>query len=246
MTAPPNIDPAEIAKFETQAPLWWNKTGEFKGLHDINPLRLQYIDSRSPLAGKKILDIGCGGGILTEAMARLGGRVTGIDIGDAPLAVARMHMQTSGLQIDYRKITAEDLAEAEPETYDVVTCMELLEHVPRPAAVIRACQRLAKPDGDIYFATLNRTWKSFLLAIIAAEYLLGVVKRGTHTYRRFLKPGEIDTWARQAGLVMQDATGLHYNPVLGRRYLGGNTDVNYLMHYRKTINAHDEERNSEG
>ena len=234
MAALPNIDPDEIEKFEAQAPLWWDKTGEFKGLHDINPLRLQYIDDRSPLSGKKVVEVGCGGGILAEAMAGLGARVTGIDIGDAPLAVARLHAQASGLQIAYRKTTAEDLADAEPEAYDVVTCMELLEHVPDPAAVVKACHRLAKPGGDVYFATLNRTWKAFLLAIIAAEYLLGVVKRGTHTYRRFLKPGEIDAWARQAGLVRQDLTGLHYNPVFNRKWLGGDTDVNYLMHFRKS------------
>ena len=233
MAALPNIDPVEIEKFEAQAPLWWDKAGEFRGLHDINPLRLQYIDDGSPLAGKKVLDVGCGGGILTEGMAERGARVTGIDIGNAPLAVARLHMQSSQWQIDYRKSTAEDLADIEPETYDIVTCMELLEHVPNPAAVVNACHRLVKPGGDVYFATLNRTWKAFVLAIIAAEYLLGVVKRGTHTYRRFIKPGEIDCWARQAGLIRQDLTGLHYNPVFGRKWLGGNTDVNYLMHFRK-------------
>ena len=233
MAALPNIDPAEIEKFEAQAPLWWDKTGEFKGLHDINPLRLKYIDNRSPLAGRKVLDVGCGGGILAEGMAALGAQVTGIDIGEGPLAVARRHMRTSGLQIEYRNTTAEDLAASEPPAFDIVTCMELLEHVPHPDAVINACHRLVKPDGDVYFATLNRTWKAFLLAIVAAEYLLGVVKRGTHTYRRFIKPEEIDAWARRCGLVRQDLTGLHYNPVLGRRWLGGNTDVNYLMHFRK-------------
>ena len=233
MAALPNIDPDEIEKFEAQAPLWWDKDGEFKGLHDINPLRLQYIDNRSSLSGKKVLDIGCGGGILSEGMASLGAEVTGIDMGDAPLAVARRHSQQSRLQIEYRKITAEELAAVEPERYDVVTCMELLEHVPHPDAVIRACQQLARPGGDVYFATLNRTWKAFLLAIVAAEYILGVVKRGTHTYRRFLKPEEIEAWARQAGLTRQNLTGLHYNPVFGRRWLGGSTDVNYLMHFRK-------------
>ncbi len=233
MAALPNIDPAEIEKFEVQAPLWWDKTGEFKGLHDINPLRLKYIDNRSALAGRKVLDVGCGGGILAEGMAALGAQVTGIDIGEGPLAVARQHMRASGLQIEYRNSTAEDLAASEPQAFDIVTCMELLEHVPHPDAVINACHRLVKPDGDVYFATLNRTWKAFLLAIVAAEYLLGVVKRGTHTYRRFIKPEEIDAWARRCGLVRQDLTGLHYNPVLGRRWLGGNTDVNYLMHFRK-------------
>ena len=233
MAAEPNIDPDEVEKFEAQAPLWWNTAGEFKGLHDINPLRLQYIDDRSPLADKKVADVGCGGGILAEGMASLGARVTGIDIGEGPLAAARAHMLKSGLQIDYRKSTAEDLAATEPEAYDIVTCMELLEHVPDPAAVIKACHRLAKPGGDVFFATLNRTWKAFILAIVAAEYLLGVVKRGPHAYRRFLKPEEIEAWARQAGLVQQNTTGLHYNPVFGRKWLGGNTDVNYLMHFQK-------------
>ena len=246
MAALPNIDPDEIEKFEAQAPKWWDKTGEFKGLHDINPLRLEYIDQGSPLAGKSVLDVGCGGGILTEGMAQRGAAVTGIDIGDAPLAVARLHMQSSQWQIDYRKTTAEDLADIEPQAYDIVTCMELLEHVPNPAAVVKACHRLVKPGGDVYFATLNRTWKAFLLAIIAAEYILGVVKRGTHTYRRFIKPAEIDLWARQAGLVRQDLTGLHYNPVFGRKWLGGNTDVNYLMHFRKEKRPSAEEKNDGG
>ncbi len=237
MSELPNIDPDEIEKFEAQAPLWWDKSGEFKGLHDINPLRLQYINERTPLAGKKVVDVGCGGGILSEGMTVLGARVTGIDFGEAPLAVARRHMRSSGLQIVYRKSTAEDLAAAEPEAYDLVTCMELLEHVPHPVAVIEACHRLVKPGGDVYFATLNRTWKAYILAIVAAEYLLGVVKRGTHSYRRFLKPGEIEAWARQAGLVWQDTTGLHYNPVLNRRWLGGDTQVNYLMHFRKNEDA---------
>ena len=237
MSELPNIDPDEIEKFEAQAPLWWDKSGEFKGLHDINPLRLQYINERTPLAGKKVVDVGCGGGILSEGMAALGARVTGIDFGEAPLAVARRHMRSSGLQIVYRKSTAEYLAAAEPEAYDLVTCMELLEHVPHPVAVIEACHRLVKPGGDVYFATLNRTWKAYILAIVAAEYLLGVVKRGTHSYRRFLKPGEIEAWARQAGLGWQDTTGLHYNPVLNRRWLGGDTQVNYLMHFCKNEDA---------
>ena len=241
MAALPNIDPEEIEKFEAQAPLWWDKGGEFKGLHDINPLRLQYINDRSPLADKKVVDIGCGGGILAESMAFLGAQVTGIDIGDAPLAAARLHMQSSGLRIDYRKCTAEALAETEPEAFDIVTCMELLEHVPQPAEVVAACQRLVKPRGDVYFATLNRTWKAFVLAIVAAEYLLGVVKRGTHTYRRFLKPEEIDAWARKVGLVLNDLTGLQYNPVFGRQWLGGKPDVNYLMHFRKQAPSMHEE-----
>ena len=243
MAERPNIDPVEVEKFEAQAPRWWDKTGEFKGLHDINPLRLRYIDERSPLAGKKVVDIGCGGGILAEGMASLGAQVTGIDIGDAPLAAARRHMQSSGLQIAYRKSTAEQLAESEPAAYDIVTCMELLEHVPHPAAVVAACHCLVNTEGDVYFATLNRTWKAFVLAIVAAEYLLGVVKRGTHTYRRFLKPEEIDAWARKAGLHRCDLTGLQYNPVLGRQRLGGKPDVNYLMHFRKQKTSVTKENN---
>jgi len=229
-----NVDEREVEKFEAQAPLWWDKKGVFKGLHDINPLRLKYIGERAaPLSEKRVLDVGCGGGILTEAIAATGAHVTGIDIGQAPLAVARRHMTQSGLQITYRRITAESLAASEPGSFDVVTCMELLEHVPDPPSVINACRTLVKPGGDVFFATLNRTIKAFLLAIIAAEYILGVVKKGTHTYRKLIKPSEIDSWAIDVGLVRQDLTGLHYNPVLRRIWLGGNADVNYLMHFKR-------------
>ena len=228
-----NIDPEEIAKFEAQAPRWWDRNGEFKGLHDINPLRLEYINSRAPLKGLDVLDLGCGGGILSEAMAALGARVTGIDMGAAPIAVARYHLQQSGVDVNYRRATAEAMAAEAPESFDVVTCLELLEHVPDPGSIVNACHTLVKPDGNVFFATLNRTIKAYILAIVAAEYILGVVKKGTHTYRKFIKPEEIAHWGRQTGLLKMDLTGLHYNPVLKKQWLGGHTDVNYLMHFKK-------------
>jgi len=228
-----NIDAAEIAKFEAMAPIWWDKNGVQKPLHDINVLRVDYINTRAPLAGKNVLDVGCGGGILAESMAALGAVVTGIDASPAPLAVAKMHLKDSGLQADYQIATAETFAAEHPGRFDVVTCLELLEHVPEPASVVSACQRLVKPGGDIIFATLNRNFKSFLFAIIGAEYLLRMVRRGTHSYRRFVKPSELDGWARAAGLTPQDLTGLHYNPFLRRYSMGGNTHVNYMMHFRK-------------
>lgn len=226
-----NIDSSEIRKFAAQTPYWWDPDGEFKGLHDINPLRLDYIDARAPLNGKTVLDVGCGGGLLSEGMAARGARVTGIDAGPAALAVARRHAAESGLSISYRKITAEELAATESGFYDVVTCMELLEHVPDPASVVAACRRLVVPGGDVFFATLNRTVRAFLLAILAAEYLLGIVKRGTHRYHRLVRPEEIEAWAARAGLVRKDLTGLQYNPVLKKIRLGGGTKVNYLMHF---------------
>ncbi len=235
---PTNIDRNEIRKFEAQAPHWWKKTGEFKGLHDINPLRLGYIDARSSLAGKSVLDVGCGGGILAEGMAKMGARVTGIDAGEAPLIVARRHAVTSGLDIDYRKTTAEDLTGIQAGAYDVVTCMELLEHVPHPPSVVLSCSRLVKPGGDVFFATLNRNILSFLLAIIAAEYILGVVKRGTHSYRKFIKPSELTRWSAESGMVRRNLTGLQYNPVLKIKRLGGKAMVNYLMHFSMMNNIH--------
>ena len=228
-----NIDAAEIAKFEAMAPIWWDKNGVQKPLHDINVLRVDYINTRASLAGKNLLDVGCGGGILSEAMAALGAEVTGIDASQAPLAVAKMHLKESGLHVDYRLATAEAFSAEHPGRFDLVTCMELLEHVPDPASVVSACQRLVKPGGDVIFATLNRNLKSFLFAIIGAEYLLRMVRRGTHTYRKFVKPTELDNWAGQAGLTRQDLTGLHYNPFLKRYSMGGNTHVNYMMHFRK-------------
>lgn len=228
-----NIDPEEIAKFEAQAPRWWDRYGEFKGLHDINPLRLEYINARAPLKDLDVLDIGCGGGILSEAMAAMGARVTGVDMGEAPIAVARYHLKQSDLTVNYRRATAESMAAEAPGKYDVITCLELLEHVPDPGSIVNACHTLVKPDGDVFFATLNRTLKAYILAIIAAEYVLGVVKKGTHAYHKFIKPEEIEHWGGQAGLVKMDLTGLHYNPVLKKQWLGGHADVNYLMHFKK-------------
>lgn len=228
-----NIDAAEIAKFEAMAPIWWDKNGIQKPLHDINVLRVAYINNRAPLSGKKVLDVGCGGGILSEAMAALQAEVTGIDAGRAPLAVAKLHLKESGLQVDYRMATAETFSAEHPDRFDVVTCLELLEHVPDPASVVAACRRMVKPGGDIFFATLNRNPKSFLFAIIGAEYVLKLVRRGTHSYKKFVKPSELENWAGEAGLTLQDLTGLHYNPFLRRYSMGGNTHVNYMMHFRK-------------
>ncbi len=228
-----NIDEAEIAKFEAMAPIWWDRQGDFKALHDINVLRLHYINERAPLAGKSVLDVGCGGGILSEAMASLGAKVTGIDMGDAALGVARLHLRKSGLQVQYRQATAEQYAAIHKDRFDVVTCLELLEHVPDPASVIAACKILVRPGGDIFFATLNRNLKSFFFAIIGAEYILGLVRKGTHRYSKFIKPIELQKWATAAGLSFKDLRGLHYNPILRRYSTGGNTHVNYLMHFRK-------------
>jgi len=228
-----NIDAAEIAKFEAMAPIWWDKNGVQKPLHDINVLRVDYINTQAALVGKNVLDVGCGGGILSEAMASLGALVTGIDASRAPLAVAKMHLKESGLRVDYHIATAETFSDEHPNRFDVVTCLELLEHVPEPASVVTACHRLVKPGGDVIFATLNRNLKSFLFAIIGAEYLLRMVRRGTHRYRKFVKPAELDGWATSAGLTLQDLTGLHYNPFLRKYSMGGNTHVNYMMHFRK-------------
>jgi 2-polyprenyl-6-hydroxyphenyl methylase/3-demethylubiquinone-9 3-methyltransferase len=229
----PNIDSAEIARFEAMAPIWWDKQGDFKALHDINVLRLNYINDRLPLAGKAVLDAGCGGGILSEAMAALGAEVTGIDMGEAALGAARVHLRKTGLDVDYQQATAEQFAETHPDRFDVVTCLELLEHVPDPASVVAACKTLARPGGDVFFATLNRNLKSFLFAIIGAEYILGLVRKGTHRYRKFIKPAELKDWAAHAGLSFMDLTGLHYNPILKRYTLGGNTHVNYLAHFKR-------------
>jgi 2-polyprenyl-6-hydroxyphenyl methylase/3-demethylubiquinone-9 3-methyltransferase len=228
-----NIDEVEIAKFEAMAPIWWDRQGDFKALHDINALRVNYINKRVPLAGKSVLDVGCGGGILSEAMAALGAAVTGIDMGDAALGVARLHSKESGLQVEYRQSTAEQFAATHPDRFDVVTCLELLEHVPDPGSVIGACTTALRPGGDLFFATLNRNLKSFVFAIIGAEYILGLVRKGTHRYRKFIKPAELRKWASAAGLAFRDLTGLHYNPILRRYSMGGNTHVNYLMHYKK-------------
>lgn len=224
-----NVDPGEIAKFEALASRWWDPHSEFKPLHDINPLRLNWIDERSSLAGKAVLDVGCGGGILSESMARRGATVTGIDMGEAPLSVARLHLLESGLKVDYQRIAVEELAREKPASFDVVTCLEMLEHVPDPASVIRACFALVKPGGQVFFSTLNRNPKSYLFAIIGAEYLLRLLPRGTHDYTKFIRPSELGLWIREAGLDLREMTGLHFNPLTGRYWLATNVDVNYMV-----------------
>jgi len=228
-----NVDPAEIDKFESLASRWWDPHSEFKPLHDINPLRLDYIDRHAPLTGRKVLDVGCGGGILTESMAARGAEVTGIDMGETPLSVARLHRHESGVEVDYERITVEALAERQPASFDTVTCMEMLEHVPDPASVISACARLVKPGGDLFFSTINRNPKSYLLAIIGAEYVLRMLPRGTHDYRKFIRPSELERWARRAGLSLRDLTGMTYNPLTGEYRLGNDVDVNYLAWFSK-------------
>jgi 2-polyprenyl-6-hydroxyphenyl methylase/3-demethylubiquinone-9 3-methyltransferase len=224
-----NVDHAEIAKFEALAHRWWDRESEFKPLHEINPLRVNWIDERATLAGKKVLDVGCGGGILSESMARRGAQVTGIDMGEAPLSVARLHQLESELDIDYRQITAEALAAEQPGQYDVVTCLEMLEHVPDPASVIRACHALVKPGGQVFFSTINRNPKAYALAIVGAEYLLQLLPRGTHDYRKFIRPSELGAWCRETGLAMNDIVGLTYNPLTKQYKLTDDADVNYMV-----------------
>jgi 2-polyprenyl-6-hydroxyphenyl methylase/3-demethylubiquinone-9 3-methyltransferase len=229
-----NVDQAEIAKFEALANRWWDKHGEFKPLHDINPLRSNYIDQRSPVAGKRVLDVGCGGGILAESLAQRGAEVNGIDMGEAPLQVAKLHSLESGVEVNYRRITAEELADQEAGQYDIVTCLEMLEHVPDPASVINACARLCKPGGDLYFSTINRNPKAYAFAIVGAEYLLKFLPRGTHEYSKFIKPSELAAWIRQADLNLVDMTGLVYNPLTKvYRLKHDDVDVNYMAHVTK-------------
>ncbi|MDF1820556.1 MAG: bifunctional 2-polyprenyl-6-hydroxyphenol methylase/3-demethylubiquinol 3-O-methyltransferase UbiG [Alcanivoracaceae bacterium] len=224
-----NVDAGEIAKFEALAERWWDPSSEFRPLHDINPLRLGYIDERVSLAGKQVVDIGCGGGLLSEGMARMGATVTGIDMGEAPLAVARLHAEKSGVQVEYLHSTAEHLADQRPAGYDVVTCLEMLEHVPDPGAVIAACARLVKPGGQVFFSTINRNPKAFLFAIVGAEYVLRLLPRGTHEYAKLIKPSELAGWCRDAGLQVTDTTGMIYNPVTQVYRLNRDVSVNYLM-----------------
>lgn len=229
MTSTPNMDPAEIAKFEALASRWWDPESEFKPLHDINPLRLDYIDQLAPLGGKKVLDVGCGGGILSESMAGRGAIVTGIDLGEAPLSVAQLHLLESNLEVEYRKIAAEDLAMTHAGEYDTVTCMEMLEHVPDPSSTIAACATLVKPGGSVFFSTINRNPKSYLFAIIGAEYVLRLLPRGTHEYEKFIKPSELDEWIRATSLDTIDIKGMSYNPLTRQYKLGKDVDVNYLV-----------------
>ncbi|THF64245.1 bifunctional 2-polyprenyl-6-hydroxyphenol methylase/3-demethylubiquinol 3-O-methyltransferase UbiG [Pseudothauera rhizosphaerae] len=224
-----NADPTEVQKFSDLAHRWWDPASEFKPLHEINPLRLNWIDSQAVLAGKEVLDVGCGGGILSEGMASRGARVTGIDLSDKALGVARLHLFESGLKVDYHHSSAEHFAEAHPERFDVVTCMEMLEHVPDPASTVAACAHLVKPGGMVFFSTLNRNPKSYLFAVIGAEYVLKLLPRGTHDYARFIKPSELARHARQAGLESRELIGMHYNPFSRVYSLGGATDVNYLL-----------------
>ncbi len=232
-----NVDHRELAKFEELAHRWWDPGSEFKPLHDINPLRLDYIDRRARIAGKRVLDVGCGGGILSEAMVARGAGVTGIDMGDAPLSVARLHALETGAEVEYRQITAEALAAEEPEGFDVVTCMELLEHVPDPGSTIAACARLTKPGGHVFFSTINRNPKSYLLAIVGAEYILRMLPKGTHDYAKLIRPSELERWARKAGLRLEELTGMTYNPLLRRYRLGQDIDVNYLAWTRRHDDA---------
>ena len=225
-----NVDHAEISKFEELAARWWDPHSEFKPLHEINPLRLGYINKIAGLKGKRVLDVGCGGGILSESMAKEGADVTGIDMGEAPLQVARLHLLESGVDVHYERIPVEQMAEQQPESFDVVTCMEMLEHVPDPSSVVEACAKLAKPGGHIFFSTLNRNPKSYLFAIVGAEYLLRLLPKGTHDFSKFIKPSELDRWIRQAELQCNDIIGLTYNPLTSHyRLTPGDVDVNYMV-----------------
>lgn len=229
-----NVDPSEIAKFEQLASRWWDKEGEFKPLHEINPLRANYIDGHAPVAGKKLLDVGCGGGILAEAMAQRGADVTGIDLGEAPLNVAKLHALESGVSVNYRKVAVEELAEEAPESFDIVTCLEMLEHVPDPSSVIRACAKLVKPGGKLFFSTINRTPKGWLFAVVGAEYVLRLLPKGTHEYSKFIRPSEMGAWLRDESLEAHDITGMTYNPVTRSYKLNPrDVDVNYLMYASK-------------
>ena len=228
-----NVDAAELAKFNALAARWWDPEGDFRPLHEINPLRLDWIRQLVDPAGKKVVDIGCGGGILAEAMASAGAGVKGIDMAEAPLSVARLHQIESGIEVSYEATTAEELAEREAESYDIVTCLEMLEHVPSPADVVGSCARLVKPGGHVFFSTINRNPKSFLFAIVGAEYVLRLLPKGTHEYEKFIRPSELDAWARDAGLQLNTSIGLHYNPFTRDYSLGSNLDVNYLMHFRR-------------
>lgn len=232
-TASANVDRAEVNKFEQLAARWWDPNSEFKPLHQINPLRLDYIDERAALAGKRVIDVGCGGGILAESMAKRGAVVTGIDAGQAALTVAKLHALEANVQVDYQQTTAEAYAAEHAGQFEVVTCLEMLEHVPDPAAVIRACAELAQPGAELFFSTINRNPKAYALAIVGAEYLLKLLPKGTHDYRKFIRPSELGRWLRGAGLDLVGVTGMSYNPLTRQYKLGKDTDVNYLVHARK-------------
>jgi len=224
-----SADPAEIEKFDRLAHRWWDPQGEFRPLHEINPLRLDWIDRRAPLSGKSVLDVGCGGGILAEAMAQRGAQVTGIDLSEKALRVAELHKEESAVPVSYEKATAEDLAARRPQAFDVVTCMELLEHVPDPASLVAACSRLVKPGGNVFFSTINRNPKAYLFAVVGAEYVLGLLPKGTHDYQRFVKPSELAGWCRASRLRGEELIGMTYNPFSRRYSVGPDCDVNYLL-----------------
>lgn len=238
-TTTPNADPAELAKFQDLASRWWDPDSEFKPLHQINPLRLSWISERIELERSSVLDVGCGGGILSESMARAGATVLGIDLADAPLSVAKLHALETNVQVDYRNISAEDCAAEMPEQFDAVTCLEMLEHVPDPASTVAACAKLVKPGGKLFFSTLNRNPKSWLFAIVGAEYVLRLLPKGTHEWQKFIKPSELDGYCRSAGLEIDEIIGLTYNPVTKRYKLEDDVDVNYMIAASKT--KHDDE-----
>jgi 2-polyprenyl-6-hydroxyphenyl methylase/3-demethylubiquinone-9 3-methyltransferase len=232
-TAGKNVDAAEIARFDALASRWWDPDGEFRPLHQINPLRLDWIRQHVSLDGCRAIDIGCGGGILTEAMAAAGANVSGIDMAEGPLAVARLHQIESGAAVEYQHSTAEEMATKHADQYDVVTCLEMLEHVPSPPQVIASIAELVKREGHVFLSTINRNPKSFLFAIVGAEYVLKLLPAGTHEYQKFIRPSELESWARAAGLELRASIGMHYNPITREYSLGPNLDVNYLMYFRR-------------
>ena len=232
-----NFDPAELSKFDGAAPRWWDPDGEFRPLHDLNPARLDYIDARAGIAGKRVLDVGCGGGLLSEGMARRGAQVTGIDLAPGAIEVAKLHALEAGIAMDYRLVPVETLAESAAGSYDLVTCLEMLEHVPDPAAILAAIAHLVRPGGDVVCSTINRNPKSFALAIVGAEYLFGLLPKGTHQYARLIRPSELARWAREAGLEIADLAGLAYNPATRKARVSADTSVNYLAHLRRPAAA---------
>lgn len=234
-TANINVDAAEVAKFDALANSWWDLEGESKPLHQINPIRLAFIEQQSSLAGKQAIDVGCGGGILTEVLAKASANATGIDMAETALRIAKLHALEAELSINYQQVTAEQMAEQSPQQFDVVTCMEMLEHVPNPASVIQACADLVTPDGDVFFSTLNRHPKAYLLAVLGAEYIMNMLPKGTHDYKQFIKPSELAKWCRQAGLEVRTIKGISYNPITRDFSLSDDVDVNYLIHCRRSL-----------